>query len=217
MLTPSSDSNQQPSWEELRTQMETLGSRLRETEYSVNQATQENKEFAKGFEQSLNEFKAELKGLRADLEFSVRSSKGSTANIEERIENSKERFALLDKRLSLIQTDIDGIRQNDLVRVSEAIKECPTLKGLLEELAKSTSPLANKSDLELVKQEVSGVKQEVSKLGGIIEGYLKAGLIAIALTLLTGIISVFSIFFTKFISPTSIPAPTPSSQSAPSP
>jgi chromosome segregation ATPase len=225
MPSPSeTDENQQIflELESIRKKLDGLISRVQETEGEVKKIAFRNEEMEKAVDRSLDEVRIGLKSVREELDRSAQGSKQTTTNLE-------KRFSVLDQHLDLIKQEIDGIRARDLKQISEDIQKCPTMQGLVQELSQPTSHIASKETVEIltkevfavkqdlvkevsgVKQdlvkEVSSVRQDIAKLSGMIDGYFKAGLIGILLTLATVF---FNSFFVK-VSSNSTPSSTPSS------
>lgn len=103
----------------------------------------------------LNEFKEETDRFK-------QYSKGIDENLEGRFTNFKERLENLNRTLEILETGIKGIRDADLVRINEKIRELPNIESIRQELSNSTSPLASKSDLNSLALKVSNIEGAVN-------------------------------------------------------
>ncbi|MFM7788422.1 MAG: hypothetical protein ACKO90_09790, partial [Microcystis panniformis] len=119
-------------------------------------------------------------------------SSGIDENLKERFQIFAEKFDNQGKSLGLLETSISRIRELDLDRINDKVKELPSLEVIRRELSNSTSPLVSKDDF-------NKLSQQVSKIEGSVESYFRNNMITLFLALTT-IIGTNVISYYTFVS-----------------
>ena len=139
----------------------------------------------RSIEKQLDEFKKETDRFK-------QYSSGIDENLKERFQIFAEKFDNQGKSLGLLETSISRIRELDLDRINDKVKELPSLEVIRRELSNSTSPLVSKDDF-------NKLSQQVSKIEGSVESYFRNNMITLFLALTT-IIGTNVISYYNFVS-----------------
>lgn len=172
---------------------------------------------------SANSLSKQLADFKEEVDRFKQHSKGIDENLEVRFTNFKERFDNLGRALEILETGIKGIRDTDLGRINDRIRELPSLESIRQELSNSTSPLVSKNDFNALSTKVSNIE-------GSVNSHFRNNLVALFIALVT-IIGTNVLAYYTFISridsirtspsqnvPSSTPAsPQPTSTATPSP
>lgn len=162
-----------------------VSARLTNTTDTVNSLSTLWKASFDRYEKVINEANGSVKFLGKQLnEFKEETdrfknySKGIDENLEGRFINFRERFENLSRTLEILETGIKGIRETDLNRINEKIKELPNLESLRQELSNSTSPLVTRNDFSSLVAKVSGIE-------GAVNSHFRNNLIGLFIALVT--------------------------------
>jgi hypothetical protein len=172
--------------------------------------------FHTGIDESVEALKIQISEYKEETDRFKQYSKGIDENLEARLTNFKERFEILNRTLEILERDVKAIREIDLDRIIERIKELPKLEAIRNELSNSTSPLVTKNDFNSLDRKVANIE-------GAVNIHFRNNLIGLLLALAT-IIGTHVVAYYTFVSKidtlkqpvTSQGSPPPASNTAPS-
>lgn len=141
------------------------------TTSKTNRSIEDAEELVREIGRKLDEFRSE-----ASHSGSYYAEVNDT--LKERFQLFVERFDNQGRTLQILEDAIRGVREIDLDRVNERLKELPSLEVIRRELSNSTSPLVSRNDFV-------SLSNQVSKLEGSVSSHFRNNLIGILLTLAT--------------------------------
>ncbi|MGA9379174.1 MAG: hypothetical protein WBV73_10430 [Phormidium sp.] len=151
-----------------------LSSKVTSTALTVEQLSNlwiSSNDSVKTLNKQLSDFKEEVDRFK-------QYSKGIDETLEGKFTVFKERLENLSRTLDILETGIKGIRETDLDRINEKIKDIPSLEIIRRELSNSTSPLVTKNDFSLLAEKVSNID-------GAVSSHFRNNLIGLFLALVT--------------------------------
>lgn len=132
------------------------------------------------FEKQINIFKKDIENFKKYSNEINNVLELKLTNFGEKFDNLNRSFELLEQKIESNSHAIKRLRQDDLDKINEKLKNIPTLQDLTKELVNENSPLATQKemqDLALKVAEINGklstnfwgiVVTLISVLGGIL-------------------------------------------------
>jgi tetrahydromethanopterin S-methyltransferase subunit B len=196
--------------------IKTVESKLTLTSDTINSYTTLWGESIKNYEdlrhninESVGALKEQIAEYKEETDRFKQYAKGIDENLEARLTNFKERFENLNRTLEILEKGVKAIRETDLDRINERIKELPKLEAIRNELSNSTSPLVTKNDFNSLGQKVANIE-------GAVNSHFRNNIIGLVLALAT-IIGTNVIAYYTFVSKIDSLKPPVTSQGSPSP
>ncbi|MGB3512574.1 MAG: hypothetical protein WBA93_25820 [Microcoleaceae cyanobacterium] len=121
------------------------------------------------YKEETDRFKQYSKGIDENLEVRLK-------NFNDRFENFNDRFENFKRILEILEREVKSIREIDMDRINERIRELPSFEAIRQELSNSTSPLVTKTDF-------NSLENKVSKIEGSVNTHFRINLISMFLTL----------------------------------
>jgi chromosome segregation ATPase len=166
-------------------------------------------ELRRSINESVEALKKQVSEYKEETDRFKQYSKGIDENLESRLTNFKERFENLNRTLEILEQGVKAIRETDLDRISERIKELPNLEAIRNELSNSTSPLVTKNDFNSLGQKVANIE-------GAVNSHFRNNIVGLVLALAT-IIGTNVVAYYTFVSKIDSLKPPVTSQGSPSP
>lgn len=158
---------------------------------------------------SVEALKQQIAEYKEETDRFKQYSKGIDENLEARLTNFKERFENLNRTLEILEKDIKAIREIDLDRINDRIKELPNLEAIRNELSNSTSPLVTRNDFNSLGQKVANIE-------GAVNSHFRNNLIGLVIAL-ASIIGTNVVAYYTFVSKIDSLKPSTTSQGSPLP